>query len=223
MAPEDIALVTAAFPGVAFFVMYGQTEATARLTCLSPEALPTHQASVGRPIPGVRIQVRRPDGTTAAPGESGEVLAAGPGIMKGYWRAPGATRAALRIEDRERWLCTGDLGHVDRDGFLYLEGRRSDFVKVAGHRVNPVETEEAARLLPGIEEAAVVGLPDRQHGTTLRMLVVRAPGASITAEQVLAHCRRRLSAYKLPRDVVFVDHLPRTGSGKLQRWRLAEM
>jgi len=221
MAPAEIARVTRARPGVAFFVMYGQTEATSRLTCLPPADLARRAGSVGRPIAGVQIEVRRPDGSRAAPNESGEVVAAGPGIMAGYWRAPEATQAALVLDDRGRWLRTGDRGYLDGDGYLYLDGRLSDMIKVGGHRVSPAEVEDVARRLPGVAHAAAVAAPDALLGQVVHLVVVRAPGAAITAAELVAHCRTYLSAYKTPRHVTFTDALPHTRSGKLQRVRVA--
>ena len=221
MPPADIARVMRARPDVAFFVMYGQTEATSRLTCLPPGELGRRAGSVGRPIRGVRIEVRRPDGSRAAPDESGEVVAAGPGIMAGYWRAPEATKAALALDDRGRWLRTGDRGYLDRDGYLYLDGRLSDLIKVGGHRVSPAEVEEIARRLPGVAHAAAVAAPDALLGQVVHLVVVRAAGANVSAAELVAHCRKYLSAYKTPRHVTFTDMLPHTRSGKLQRARVA--
>jgi acyl-CoA synthetase (AMP-forming)/AMP-acid ligase II len=221
MAPADIARVTRARPGVAFFVMYGQTEATSRLTFLPPSELARRPDSVGRPIARVRIEVWRPGGSRAAPGESGEVVATGPGVMAGYWRAPEATQATLVSNDRGRWLRTGDRGFLDEDGYLYLDGRLSDLIKVGAHRVSPAEVEDVARLLPGVAHAAAIAAPDPMLGQVVHLVVVRAAGADVSAADLLAHCRAHLSAYKTPRHVTFTDALPRTASGKLQRARLA--
>jgi len=221
MPPADIARVMRARPGVAFFVMYGQTEATSRLTCLPPAELARRAGSVGRPIAGVRIEVRRPDGSAAAPDEYGEVFAAGPGVMAGYWRAPDATRAALIVDDRDRWLRTGDRGYLDAEGYLYLDGRLSDLIKVGGHRVSPAEVEDIACRLPGVACAAAVAAPDALLGHVVHLVVVRAPNVDLTAAELIAHCRTYLSAYKTPRRVTFTSALPHTRSGKLQRAHLA--
>lgn len=221
MAPSDIARLVRARPGVAFFVMYGQTEATSRLTYLPPTELSRRAGSVGRAMPGVRIEIRRPDGSVAAPGEFGEVVAAGPGIMAGYWRAPDATSAAVTTDDRGRWLRTGDRGSLDDDGYLYLDGRLSELIKVGGHRVSPAEIEDVARLLPGVAHAVAVAAPDPVLGQVVHLVIVRAPGTEVSAADLVAHCRTHLSAYKVPRHVTFTDALPRTASGKVQRARLA--
>jgi acyl-CoA synthetase (AMP-forming)/AMP-acid ligase II len=221
MAPAEIARVRRARPGVAFYVMYGQTEATSRLTYLPPDELQRRPDSVGRPIPGVSIEIRRSDGSRASAGEPGEVVAAGPNIMAGYWRAPEATQAVVSCDERGRWLHTGDRGHVDREGFLYLEGRLSEMIKVGGHRVSPAEVEDVARLMPGVAQAAAVAAPDSMLGEVVHLVVVPAPGATIGAADLIAHCRRYLSAYKAPRGVTFAGALPVTPTGKVQRRRLA--
>jgi acyl-CoA synthetase (AMP-forming)/AMP-acid ligase II len=221
MAPADIARVTRARPDVAFYVMYGQTEATSRLTFLPPDELRRRPDSVGRPIANVRIEIRRANGLRAGPGEPGEVVAAGPGIMAGYWRAPEATREAFSADERGRWLRTGDRGWLDADGYLYLDGRLSEMIKVGGHRVSPAEVEDVARQLPGVARAAAVAAPDALLGAVVHLVVVRTPDATLGAADLIAHCRRHLSAYKTPRAVTFTDALPETASGKVQRRRLA--
>jgi acyl-CoA synthetase (AMP-forming)/AMP-acid ligase II len=223
MAPEDIDRIRAAFPGVAFYVMYGQTEATARLTYLPPEELAGRRGSAGKPIPGVRLEVRRSDGSIANPGEPGEVHAAGPNIMPGYWQAPAATGAAVAEEPSGRWLRTGDLGHRDTEGFLYLVGRRSEMIKTGAHRVSPAEIEEVLARLDGVAEAGACGVPDEQLGEAIQVVVVPKPGVKLTEREILAHCRRELSLYKLPKRVVFSASLPRTTSGKLRRHALADL
>ena len=223
MAPEDIARVRTAFPDVAFYVMYGQTEATARLTYLPPDELDRHPGSAGRAIPGVRIEVRRPDGSLAGPGEAGEVLAAGPNIMSGYWNAPEGTAAVIADEPSGRWLRTGDIGYRDADGYLFLQGRSSEIIKTGAHRVSPAEVEEALGRLPGVAEAGACGIPDDQLGEAIQVVVVPKPGVHLTERDVLAHCRRELSLYKIPKRVLFSASLPRTTSGKLRRKALADL
>jgi long-chain acyl-CoA synthetase len=222
MAPADIARVRAAFPAVDFFVMYGQTEATARLSFLPPADLDLHAGSIGRAIPGVTLQIRREDGRVAQAGEAGEVFAAGPNIMLGYWNAPEATRAVIADEPNGRWLRTGDIGYADADGYLFLVGRSAEIIKTGAHRVSPLEIEEAALRLDGLLEAAAFGVPDAQAGEAIHLAVVERPGSGLTERDVLAHCRGQLSLYKMPRRVIFKASLPRTASGKLQRRALAD-
>jgi acyl-CoA synthetase (AMP-forming)/AMP-acid ligase II len=223
MAPDDIARMRSAFPGVSFYVMYGQTEATARLTYLPPDEFEGHRGSAGRAIPGVRIEVRRPDGSLASPGESGDVLASGPNIMSGYWNAPVATTAVIADEPSGRWLRTGDIGYRDAGAYLFLQGRSSEIIKTGAHRVSPAEIEEALGRLAGVAEVGACGVPDDQLGEAIQVVVVPAAGVRLTERDVLAHCRRELSLYKIPKRVLFSASLPRTTSGKLRRKALADV
>lgn len=202
-----------ALPGPKLFRMYGQTEATARLTWLPPDDLDRKPWSVGLPIPGVRLKVVCEDGTTALPGEEGEVWAHGPSVMLGYWDNPDATRAALQ----DGWLRTGDIGHLDQDGYLYLSGRRSDMIKTGAHRVHPADVEDVIAGIPGVLETAVVGVDDETMGQVIKAIIVCDPSAACTAARIKAHCLSRLPAYKVPKLIEFASELPRTASGKVRR------
>ena len=217
MAPALTRRVRAAFPQARLFVMYGQTEASARLTRLVPERLDDKLGSVGTPIAGVEIRVRRGDGSDAAPGEPGEVWARGDNVMTGYWNAPEATAATLV----DGWLRTGDLGHLDDDGFLWLAGRRSDMIKTGAHRVHPQDVEEVIAELPGVREVAVTGVDDELLGQVVAAFLV-TDGDMPNEMAVKAHCRQRLAGYKIPKQVAFVTELPRTASGKIRRAALPQ-
>lgn len=208
----------AALPNVQVYAMYGQTEATARLAYLPPERLASKPGSVGRAIPGVELSVRREDGSTVDVGETGEICARGPNIMLGYWNDPAATAAALR----DGWLHTGDMGHVDGDGDLFIVGRRSDMIKTGAHRVHPLDVEEVIAELDTVAESAVVAVDDEILGEAIKAFVVPAPGAQLNPVEVKAHCRARLANYKVPKWVEVVASLPRTASGKLSRRELRE-
>lgn len=217
MAPALTRRVRAAFPQARLFVMYGQTEASARLTWLPPGRLDDKLGSVGVPLSGVEIRIRREDGSDAGTGEQGEVWARGDNVMTGYWDAPEASAAVLV----DGWLRTGDLGHLDADGFLWLAGRRSDMIKTGAHRVHPQDVEEVIAELPGVREVAVTGIDDALLGQAVAAFLVRdgdAPGEMA----VKAHCRRRLAPYKIPKQVAFVAALPRTASGKIRRAALIQ-
>ncbi|MGY1529482.1 class I adenylate-forming enzyme family protein [Luteimonas sp. A649] len=217
MAPALTRQVRAAFPQARLFVMYGQTEASARLTRLAPERLDDKLGSVGTPIAGVEIRVRREDGSDAASGEGGEVWARGDNVMTGYWNAPEASAAVLV----DGWLRTGDLGHLDAEGFLWLAGRRSDMIKTGAHRVHPQDVEEVIAELPGVREVAVTGLDDALLGQVVAAFLVR-DGDAPNEMAVKAHCRKRLAGYKIPRQVAFVAELPKTASGKIRRTALTQ-
>jgi acyl-CoA synthetase (AMP-forming)/AMP-acid ligase II len=217
MSPVLAQKLRAALPHVAVIVMYGQTEATARLTWLPPTDFDRKHGSVGIPIPGVAIEVRGEDGERLAPGEEGEIWARGPNVMLGYWGDPAATADVLR----NGWLRTRDEGYLDAEGYLFLKGRRSDIIKVGAHRVHPGEIEDVVVGLDGVHEVAAVGSDDEILGQVIKVFVVAEPGSALTPMRVQAHCRERLASYKVPRFVEFVDSLPKTASGKVQRVVLA--
>ncbi len=205
-----------AVPHAKLFVMYGQTEATARLTYLPPERLSDKLGSVGIPIPGVEIVVTDDDDRPVAPGILGEVCVRGGNVMQGYFRDEEATRAVLR----KGWLHTGDLGHLDADGYLYLQGRRSDIIKSGAHRISPLDIEDVIVALPEVAEVAVVGVPDEVLGEAIKAVITLRPGATLDAMRVQRHCSEQLPRYKVPRTIEFATSLPRTSSGKIMRYQL---
>jgi acyl-CoA synthetase (AMP-forming)/AMP-acid ligase II len=206
-----------ALPRTKVFVMYGQTEATARLTYVPPGRLTDKPGSAGIPIPGVTLAIRNEHGQDLHTGETGEVWARGANVMQGYWRDDAATRAVLV----DGWLKTGDVGHLDEEGFLFLAGRRSDIIKTGAHRVHPLEVEEAIAGLPGVREVAVAGIDDEMLGQSIAAFVVAESGSGLTPERVKARCRDTLAPYKIPKLVEMVAALPRTASGKLRRNELS--
>lgn len=216
MAPATTTRLRAALPQARIFIMYGQTEATARLARLPPEWIDAKQGSVGLPIAGVEIEIRDETGQRAAPFTVGDVHARGANIMLGYWRDPEASAAVLS----DGWLHTGDMGYLDADGCLFLAGRRSDMIKTGAHRVHPNDIEEAIIELPGIVEVAVIGVDDDTLGQVIKAFVVIDEGAGLTIERIKAHCRERLASYKIPKFIETVATLPKTASGKVRRAEL---
>jgi acyl-CoA synthetase (AMP-forming)/AMP-acid ligase II len=214
MSPALVRRVRSLLPQARLFLMYGQTEATARLSYLPPERLMDKPGSVGVAIPGVQLEVRGQSNEQLPPGVTGEIWARGPNVMQGYWRDESATGEVLV----EGWLRTGDTGHMDAEGFLFLDGRRSDIIKVGAHRVLPRDIEAVIEELEGVQEVAVVGIEDEVLGQTVKACIVRTPHAAPVSESaVKGHCRMRLAAYKIPRVIEFLDALPRTSSGKVRR------
>ena len=138
--------------------------------------------------------------------------------MLGFWRDPAATREVIR----DGWLKTGDMGYLDRDGYLYLAGRRTDMIKSGAHRIHPQDIEDAIAELPGIHEVAVVGVEDPILGQAVKAFVVPARPGELSPMRIQAHCRDRLASYKVPKSIEFVSGLPRTASGKLRRVELAQ-
>ena len=195
--------------------MYGQTEATARLSYLPPERLEDKLGSVGRGLPHTRLEVLRPDGTPVRPGsdEIGEIVASGENVTPGYWGDPEETARYFR----DGKLHTGDMARVDADGFLFIVERTRDFIKAMGHRVGPKEIEEVLAEMPEIVEAAVIGAPDPLLGEVAQAFVVTARPGQLTGDDVQRHCVRRLPNYKVPQRVDFLPALPKLGNGKVDR------
>ena len=217
MAPAHVQRLQEALPHVAIFVMYGQTEATARLTYLPPARLHEKLGSAGQAIPGVEIQIQDEHGQALPIGAVGEVCARGGNIMLGYWNDPIATQKVLR----DGWLHTGDLARVDADGFIFIQGRSADMIKTGAHRINPKEIEEVIAEIEGVAEVAVVGAPDEILGQVIKAVVIPRPGGALTPRDVQAHCHRQLASYKIPKIIEFAAELPKTASGKVRRFMLA--
>lgn len=198
--------------------MYGQTEATARLTFVPPERAVDGDGAIGIPVPGVELRVVGDDGRERPPGEVGHLVARGASVTPGYLDAPDETAAILR----DGWLWTGDLARRDAAGFLWLAGRAGEILKVGGYRVVPAEIEEALAEHPAIAEAAVVGAPDALEGEVPVAFVVLRAGATATERDLRRHCRDALGRVKVPTRVVAVEALPRSAAGKPLRPVLRE-
>jgi len=203
-------------PHVQLFVMYGQTEASPRLSYVPPERLREKLGSIGIAIPGVTLTIRDEHGRECAPGEVGEVVAAGENLMQGYWNDPAETALVLKADG----LHTGDLGRKDDDGYIFLVDRVKNMIKVGANRVSPREIEDAIAEVAGVAEVCVAGVPDELLGEAVEAFVVVAPGADVSAERILAHCREYLALYKVPRGLHFRDVLPRNAAGKVLRSEL---
>jgi fatty-acyl-CoA synthase len=202
--------------GVPVLQGYGQTE-TSIMTCIDAEHALDKAGSVGRPVHHGEVRVARPDGETAEPGGTGEVVARGPICMLGYWRQEQATREA-RLGD---WHRTGDIGYIDADGYLYLVGRLKEMYISGGENVYPAEVERVLETNPEVAEAAVVGIPDAEWGEVGRAYVVPA-GDWLDVDALLDWTRDRLAGFKRPREVALVAELPRTASGKVQKHLLGD-
>jgi acyl-CoA synthetase (AMP-forming)/AMP-acid ligase II len=201
-------------PLVQFF---GMTENTGSVTVLGPEnhrpESPNLLKSVGKPYPGMSLEIRNSEGKLLSAGESGEIWVSSPSLMAGYWKLPEATSKAII----NGWYATGDGGYVDSDGFLFLTDRIKDMIVSGGENVYPAEVEEAIRQFPGILDAAVVGLADEKWGERVVALVELRPDTpEFSVEQLATHCGERLARYKCPKEVR-IGGLPRTASGKVQR------
>jgi long-chain acyl-CoA synthetase len=216
MPPQHAQELSACLTGTKIFIMYGQTEATARLTYLEPSDLSRKPGSIGKAIPGVEIKLVSDQDSPAAVGQEGEIVARGKNIMLGYWNDPEATQTVLR----NGWLHTGDIAIMDEDGYFAIVGRNSDMIKSGAHRISPTEIEEAILELREVFEVCVVGIPDEILGETIRAVVVLKEGSVIDAHAVQRHCQMRLASFKIPKEVVFTGALPKTNSGKIMRYKL---
>lgn len=217
MRVETIRTLRGIMPATQIFIMYGQTEASARLTYLPPESVEDKAGSIGIPIPGVEIRVVGTDGEELAPGTTGEVCARGPNVMMGYLHDEASSAEVLR----GGWLHTGDMGYCDEDGFLFLVARKSDFIKSASYRVGPAEIEEVIAATGGIEDVAVIGVDDELLGEAIAACIV-CPPEVFDAERIRGHCLKHLPLYKVPKYIVHETEIPRTPSGKKQYFMLRE-
>ncbi|KAA3618736.1 MAG: AMP-dependent synthetase [Calditrichaeota bacterium] len=216
MAPQLIREVMDVFERQKVFIMYGATEASARLSYLDPEKLPQKIGSIGKAIPDVELRILRDDGSEADIDETGEIVARGENIMQGYWNAPEETANVLT----EFGFHTGDLGKRDEDGFLYVVGRKRDMIKSGANRVSAKEVEEVLCEYPNILESAVIGVPDDILGEAIHAFIVLKNGDSLDEKKVISFCREKMPEFKVPRKVLVEKLLPKNASGKLMKEEL---
>ena len=197
--------------GHAILPGYGATEVAPVISLNIPET--NRPASVGRPLPNLKVTIRSEDDTVCPVGEIGEVCVEGPNVMLGYLNDPEATARKIR----NGIFHTGDKGFTDADGYLYLAGRADEMVKIAGEKVYPAEVENALERIDGVEEAAVIALPDQKQGVRLHAFLQKKEGAMLDESMLRAACRELLEPHKVPRSFTFVDSLPRTITGKTDK------
>jgi acyl-coenzyme A synthetase/AMP-(fatty) acid ligase len=216
--PEALQLQFKRRFGVDILDGIGSTEALHIFLSNSPDDI--RPGTTGKPVPGYRVEIRGTDGRIVGPGKPGDLYVSGESIALGYWRRVDANRSVFQGE----WLRTGDTCLMDDQSYYHCLGRSNDLLKSGGIWVSPIEVE--ARLLAhgAVAEAAVVGVPDGDAIDKPWALVVRAPGHDdVGAEDLIAWCREGLAAFKRPRCIEFTDELPKTATGKLQRFRVREM
>ena len=192
---------------------YGLSETSPILT-LNPMTTAGFTATVGLPLPSTDIKLLDAEDREAAPGEPGEICAKGPQVMKGYWQKPEANAAAFTPDGYFR---TGDIGVFNEKGFLKIVDRKKDMIIVSGFNVYPNEVEAVAAACTGVAECACVGQPDAKTGEAVRLFVAQVKGAALTETEVIAHCRRELAAYKVPKEVRVLGALPKSNVGKILR------
>ena len=216
MPPAHVRRLVEALPGTRVIVMYGATEASARLTWLPPEHLERKLGSIGVPIPDVELKILREDGSEAEVDEVGEIVASGPNIMAGYWGDPAATAEVLDAAG----FHTGDLGRRDADGFFWVVGRKREMIKSGAHRISPREIEDVLLLDPAVEEAAVVGRPDEVLGEVVVAHVTARPGQHPSPEALKRLCQANLAAAKVPVAIHVREAMPRNAAGKVDKLAL---
>jgi acyl-CoA synthetase (AMP-forming)/AMP-acid ligase II len=209
LAPQRINEVRAAFPSTEFYVMYGQTEATARISCLAPECWEEKAGSVGKPLDNLEVLVVDEQGNALPKGQVGELLVRGPSICSGYWNDPDET---LRMF-RDGWLRTGDLAREDEEGYLWIEGRKKAFLKIRGTRVSFAEVEERVAAISGVFECGACAVDHPEAGEALVLFIVPERESTFAAEAI----RRHLPAFWAVDAIRLVAELPKTSTGKIAR------
>lgn len=201
-----------AFPKIDFFVMYGQTEATARLSYLPPAELKNKLGSIGKGISGVELIVANEEGEQVKPGETGEIMAKGDNVMPGYYKDLKSTELTLR----NGWLHTGDLATVDEDGYVYIQSRKKEIIKVRGIRISPKEIEEVIFTYPGVVDCTIEATADDITGEAIKAIVYINDGDQehFTATKIQNHCATHLSQHKIPKVVEFDTRLAFNAAGK---------
>jgi long-chain acyl-CoA synthetase len=194
---------------------YGLSEASP-VVCINPPDGRERAGSVGLPVPSTELSIRDDEGHSVPVGEGGEIWVRGPQVMQSYWMRPDETRKVLT---EDGWLQTGDVGMLDREGFVRILDRKKDIIIVSGFNVFPNEVEEVVVLHPGVLEAAVIGVPDERTGEAVKLFVVKRD-ADLTEDAVRRHCRDSLAGYKLPKVIEFRNELPKSNVGKILRKEL---
>ena len=196
---------------------YGLSE-TSPSVSVSPTHLTEFNGFVGLPIPNTEISIRDDDGKAVKRGEPGEICVKGPQVMKGYWQNEEATAEAIGADG---FFKTGDIGTLNKGGFLAIVDRKKDMILVSGFNVYPNEIEDVVSLHPDIIEAACIGIPDKKSGEAVKLFVVKG-NPSLNEEEIIAYCKENLTAYKIPKQIEFIDELPKTNVGKVLRRKLRE-
>ena len=198
------------FPETQFYVMYGQTEATARLSYLPAELARKKIGSIGKAIPGVKLEIVDKHGNPVKPGETGELIASGENIMVGYFEDAKLTSTTIRNGN----LYTGDIGKMDEDGFIYIVARDKEFLKVAGERISPKEIEEVIVSIPDVIDCSIIGVVDDTLGEAIKAYLVVNKQSTVTVESIREFCYDRLSSTKVPKFIEFIDKIPVNATGK---------
>jgi long-chain acyl-CoA synthetase len=214
---ESVAKKWKAVTGKTLIEAYGLTETSPVVTC-NPVDLPDFNGSCGVPIPSTEVAIRDDEGPDLPVGAAGELCVRGPQVMKGYWNKPEET---AKVMTPDGFLRTGDIATIDGNGFVRIVDRKKDMINASGLKVYPNEVEEIVSMHPGVLEVGAVGVPDPASGEAVKLVVVKRDPL-LTVGDLRAHCRKYLTAYKIPRIVEFRKELPKTNSGKILRRALRD-
>ena len=211
------------FPNALIYKMYGLTECK-RVSYLEPELIGAKASSVGKAIPGTEVFLLTQEGMPAAPGELGILHVRGPHVMLGYWKQPELSRHMLKegTHPQERVLCTHDWFRMDEEGFLYFIGRSDDIIKTRGEKVSPIEVENVLHGIEGIVEAAVIGQPDELLGEKICAFVALDENSTLTDKAIRKLCLDHLENFMVPQEIIILDSLPKTATGKISKKLLKE-
>jgi fatty-acyl-CoA synthase len=209
----------AAFPDLDFIQVYGLTEAGGSVTFVPPEFSESKPGSAGRPSQHTEIKTVDDAGAEVPVGVDGEILVRAPSVTPGYWADPALTEEMIV----DGFIATGDMGHFDEDGFLYVSGRKDDMIISGGMNIFPAEIEDVLRTRAGVEDAAVIGLPDSKWGEVVCAVVQPGPGVELDGDELIEHCYGLLAGFKKPSLVHLVDDIPRTAGGKPRKFLLREL
>jgi long-chain acyl-CoA synthetase len=221
MPSSVLAEIAGRFPKLELYDAYGLTETSSPITIMTPEGHKSHSGSVGRAVPGADLKVVDDKGQSLPADSPGELLARGPMIVPGYWRDPEATSKAIR----DGWLHTGDLARIDAEGYVFVLDRKKDMIMRGGYKIYSVQLEYLLLSHPGVQEAAVVGIPDPLFYEEVMAAIVRADseeGRSLSSESLRAFVAERAADYEVPKFVVFRESLPRNPTGKVKKNQLRD-
>ncbi|BCJ86111.1 class I adenylate-forming enzyme family protein [Effusibacillus dendaii] len=216
--PWAIERIHERFPHVGLVQIYGLTEGSPIAASLDPQDAKRKGHTVGKPMPLTEIKVVDEQNRPVPTGEAGEICIKNPVVSLGYWQKPGATAATFV----DGWCHTGDLGKIDEDGYLMIAGRKKDMIRSGGENIYPIEIEDVLIRHPAVKDVAVIAIPDPKYVETVCAVIVPKQRSDIKEELIVQFCTDHLAGYKKPRRVVFVDEIPRTPSGKIQKYVLRE-
>ncbi|MFN3874068.1 MAG: class I adenylate-forming enzyme family protein [Ignavibacterium sp.] len=212
------------FPNIQVYSMFGLTECK-RIAYLPPEDIDNKPGSVGKAMPNCEVFILDENGNEVAPNVIGELVVRGSNVMRGYWNSENLTSSTYRSGwfQQEKWLYTGDYFYKDEEGYLYFVGRKDDMIKTKGERVSPKELENILCTMKGVNEAAVIGVPDEILGQAIKAFIVTKAGHNLNQNDILNFCKNNVENFMIPKYIEFIDSLPKTPNGKIDKKKLQEL